>query len=70
MDGIPNINFYYVFTFFNFSFGFHDSGLVGKGGCHRRRFSFVESRLILSTDNSKATHVLSALYDIKQALNN
>jgi len=52
MDGIPNINFYNVLTFFYFSFSFHDSGLVVEGGCHGRRFSFIELRLILSTDNT------------------
>jgi len=46
MDDILNINFYYVFTFFNFFWGFHESEVGGGGRCHSRRFSPVDTVVI------------------------
>jgi len=46
MDGIPNINFYYVFTFFFLFLVFIIVGLVGGGCCHCRRFSPVDTAVI------------------------
>jgi len=48
MDGIPNINFFYVFIFY-FFFGFM---IVGGSVTMAKFFLLVDVRLILSTDNT------------------
>jgi len=52
MDGIPNINFYYVFTFLNFFLGdFIIVGLMGEAVVIAEDFRPLIPGLFLSPDN-------------------
>jgi len=52
MDGIPNINFYYVFTFFDFFLVFRIVELVGEAIVIAEDFRLLIPPLFLSPDNT------------------
>ena len=53
MDGLPNINFYYIFTFFYLFFVFMIVGLVGEAVVIAKDFRPLIPPLFLSPNNSQ-----------------